>query len=104
MVSRDRGRPTSRVAPTTSRASVPTVARSSSTTSSSSESRGNYGDVGESRLNTYVYDSLDPTETCLFDVSTNLATLVAETAGVARTANTLAPEVLYGSRVYTAAE
>jgi PEP-CTERM motif len=51
-----------------------------------------------------VYDSLDPTETLfLFDVSTNLASLRAGTAGVAAY-NDLGTGVVYGSRVYTAAD
>jgi len=56
------------------------------------------------RLNTYVYDSLNPAEIfSLFDVSTNLNTLRGGTAGIAGY-NDLGTGVLYGSGVYTAAD
>ncbi|HKV98225.1 MAG TPA: PEP-CTERM sorting domain-containing protein [Vicinamibacterales bacterium] len=56
------------------------------------------------RINTYIYDSLNPTETLsLFDVSTNLGSLLAGTGGVAAYTD-LGTGVVYGSRVYTAAD
>jgi len=55
-------------------------------------------------INTYIYDSINATETLgLFDVSTPLATLIAGTGGLAAY-NDLGSGVLYGSRVYTAAD
>lgn len=55
-------------------------------------------------VNTYVYDSVNPTETLsLFDVSTSLSSLLAGTGGIAAY-NDLGSGVLYGSRVYTAAD
>jgi len=55
-------------------------------------------------VNTYVYDSLNPTETLsLFDVTTSLNILVGGTGGVAAY-NDLGSGVLYGSRVYTSAD
>jgi hypothetical protein len=55
-------------------------------------------------VNTYVYDSVNPTETLsLFDVTTPFNTLVGGTGGLAAY-NDLGSGVVYGSRVYTAAD
>jgi hypothetical protein len=55
-------------------------------------------------LNTFSYDSSNPSETLtLFDVSTNLTSLLAGTGGIAAY-NDLGSGVVYGSRVYTAAD
>jgi PEP-CTERM motif len=55
-------------------------------------------------LNTFGYDSANPSETfTLFDVSTSLNSLLAGTGGIAAY-NDLGSGVVYGSRVYTAAD
>jgi len=55
-------------------------------------------------LNTYIYDSLNSSETLsLFDVSTSLNSLLAGTGGVAAY-NDLGSGTVYGSRVYTLAD
>lgn len=55
-------------------------------------------------IDTYVYDSVNPTETLsLFDVTTSLSSLVAGTGGLAAY-NDLGSGVFYGSRVYTPAD
>ena len=53
---------------------------------------------------TYIYDSLNATETLsLFDVTTNLSNLLGGTGGLAAY-NDLGSGVLYGSRLYTSAD
>jgi hypothetical protein len=55
-------------------------------------------------INTYIYDSSNPTETLsLFDVSTALASILAGTGGIGAY-NDFGTGVLYGSRVYTLAD
>ena len=55
-------------------------------------------------LDTFTYDSFNASETLtLFDISTNLTSLLAGTGGIAAY-NDLGSGVSYGSRVYTSAD